>query len=123
MPLVQCPECSHAVSDRAFDCPKCGFPINDRRPLEDPLQQLAALQQQRNLNYATPGRLPPVQTIEFTSKALKGQVLLAAMVIIISGIVYFTAPEFDVKMIAAAVGGFGAIWLIVVRITIWWNHG
>jgi TM2 domain-containing membrane protein YozV/DNA-directed RNA polymerase subunit RPC12/RpoP len=27
MPLIQCPECSQEVSDRAINCPKCGFPI------------------------------------------------------------------------------------------------
>ena len=27
MALIQCPECQHAVSDRAASCPKCGFAI------------------------------------------------------------------------------------------------
>ena len=24
MPLINCPECSHSVSDKALDCPSCG---------------------------------------------------------------------------------------------------
>lgn len=27
MSLIKCPECSHAVSDKAESCPNCGFPI------------------------------------------------------------------------------------------------
>ncbi|MFH4294631.1 zinc-ribbon domain-containing protein, partial [Acinetobacter baumannii] len=24
MPLINCPECNHSVSDKALDCPSCG---------------------------------------------------------------------------------------------------
>ena len=27
MPLIQCPECNHSVSDKAVACPNCGFPM------------------------------------------------------------------------------------------------
>lgn len=27
MPLIECPDCGHEVSDRAPACPKCGCPI------------------------------------------------------------------------------------------------
>jgi hypothetical protein len=27
MPLIQCPECNHSVSDKAVACPNCGFPL------------------------------------------------------------------------------------------------
>ncbi len=27
MALLDCPECAHKVSDRAFACPSCGYPI------------------------------------------------------------------------------------------------
>ncbi len=28
MSLIQCPECSHKISDKAHSCPKCGVPIS-----------------------------------------------------------------------------------------------
>ena len=28
MALLQCPECNHNVSDKAFTCPNCGYPMN-----------------------------------------------------------------------------------------------
>ncbi len=27
MSLLDCPECAHKVSDRAFACPSCGYPL------------------------------------------------------------------------------------------------
>lgn len=35
MALLSCPECNHAVSDRAFSCPGCGYPVSGtaRAPL------------------------------------------------------------------------------------------
>ena len=31
MALIQCPECTGKVSDRARACPHCGFPVRDER--------------------------------------------------------------------------------------------
>lgn len=28
MALIQCPECSHQISDKALNCPNCGYPLN-----------------------------------------------------------------------------------------------
>lgn len=45
MALINCPECSNSVSDKAFACPRCGYPINQstspppsapRRPFQKP---------------------------------------------------------------------------------------
>lgn len=30
MALVECPECSHSISDKAQSCPQCGFPISEK---------------------------------------------------------------------------------------------
>lgn len=30
--LVNCKECSHAISDKANSCPSCGFPIKNIKP-------------------------------------------------------------------------------------------
>jgi hypothetical protein len=41
MALIECPECSHRVSDRALACPSCGYPMEEaagnrrRDPAED----------------------------------------------------------------------------------------
>ncbi|MBE0597775.1 MAG: hypothetical protein IH614_10940 [Desulfuromonadales bacterium] len=50
MALIDCPECTHKVSDRAAQCPSCGFPLKEGRerprlefPLLDPLAELAAV--------------------------------------------------------------------------------
>jgi len=32
MSLIQCPECSQNISDKAESCPKCGFPVKDIIP-------------------------------------------------------------------------------------------
>ena len=29
MALIQCPECSGQISDKAIICPHCGFPVRD----------------------------------------------------------------------------------------------
>jgi hypothetical protein len=31
MALINCPECSSEVSDKAGDCPKCGFPLKKKK--------------------------------------------------------------------------------------------
>lgn len=37
MALINCPECSHSVSDKAFTCPCCGYPIqNINKPQRQP---------------------------------------------------------------------------------------
>ena len=32
MALINCPECSNSVSDKAFACPRCGYPISQSAP-------------------------------------------------------------------------------------------
>ena len=32
MALVDCPDCKHLISDKAFSCPKCGCPLKTNRP-------------------------------------------------------------------------------------------
>lgn len=29
MAIIKCPECSHAISDKAKSCPNCGYMINN----------------------------------------------------------------------------------------------
>lgn len=36
MALINCPECSNSVSDKAFACPRCGYPISQSAPLQTP---------------------------------------------------------------------------------------
>jgi hypothetical protein len=32
MALIECPECKHAISDRALSCPSCGLPLSPSPP-------------------------------------------------------------------------------------------
>lgn len=36
MALINCPECSHSVSDKAFTCPNCGYPIQNTQKAPRP---------------------------------------------------------------------------------------
>ena len=42
MPLIECPECKHAVSDRAVTCPSCGLPLTVSHRVE-PAQEIQPL--------------------------------------------------------------------------------
>jgi hypothetical protein len=33
MALINCPECGHEVSDKAFTCPNCGNPLRKQSPV------------------------------------------------------------------------------------------
>jgi Double zinc ribbon len=44
MPLIQCPDCSQEVSDRAVSCPKCGFPIQEVKPVDKTPQTVNCLE-------------------------------------------------------------------------------
>jgi predicted amidophosphoribosyltransferase len=50
MALIDCPECTHKISDRAAYCPNCGYPLKESKerprpdlPFLDPLAELAAV--------------------------------------------------------------------------------
>ena len=108
MALIKCPECGTEVSDKALQCPKCSYPISTA-----PSQQ-------------TP---EDIQTIQQTSKRLKKQIIIAVVLIIGGIILISTGANANKESTRALLFTFGtlaallgAIWYIIVRIRIWWNH-
>ena len=100
MALIDCGECQKQVSDKAKACPNCGAPIADEAINE-------------------------VQTIQQTSKALKAQVMIAAVVTAFGLALAITEGGTGAKP-EDAWGGvvflIGLIWMIVSYFRIWWNH-
>jgi len=90
MSLIQCPECSKPISDLSEKCIHCGFPAGQDK----------------------------AQTIEMTSKDLKGQILLSVLLFIASILFYFkTGNEIALVVALAACG-----WYLITKLSIWWNH-
>lgn len=128
MPLLNCPDCGQQVSTRAKACPKCAYPINPSvRPAAVPRPPPPTPRA------APPPAVliaaPPVQTIERTSKALKGQVLASALLAIAGMFMTCATRAAPAQDRIPAIGQFGAllfvggiVWFIVTRIRIWWHH-
>lgn len=103
MALIECPECTTQVSDKAAACPKCAYPIAaDAREPEE------------------------VQTIEQTGKVYKAQTLLSVMMIFFGMLACIGGASSTPKGEAPAgmwIFLAGAVWFIVVRFLSWWDHG
>jgi len=120
MPLMLCPECQKKVSTYADACPKCGYPIDD----DDVKTQEPARKES-----AGPGGVELV-TIQQTSKAIKGNLLFAALCFWGGMFTLFgTAPaasvdgaDMTVPVTALLVMVFGAVWWFITRIRKWWHH-
>ncbi len=102
MPLNNCHECGGTVSSAATACPHCGAP------------PLAA---------AATG--VSVTTTQRTSKRLKIQVLMPAILMMVGAVGYFQAksepggadPSAPMSLMMA-----GFLWLVVTKARIWWHH-
>lgn len=99
--MTKCPECGTEVSDKAEKCPKCAYPISGQSSTEK------------------------VQTIEQTSKRLKKQMIFALLAMMIGVIIAISSSSSN------STGGIffgmlltisGIIWVITVKIKIWWHH-
>lgn len=99
MALIKCPECGNEVSDQAEKCPKCGITI--------------AWQSVPQI----------VQTVELTSKKYKSRQVILRFTII-AGIVLLLSLKSDNNfwIIGWILILGGIIWLIIVKIQIWWNN-
>lgn len=101
MPLIKCPDCAETVSDRAEACPKCARPISAK------------------------GIRDRIQTIEKTSKKLKGWLATWIGILIGSMFMMFLGGAADsngvmgvgLVLFLVSAGGFG-----VVKVKIWWEH-
>lgn len=109
MALIQCPECGAQVSSSAGSCPKCAYPIAG--------------------GGSTQAHGGKVQTIEQTSKPLKLQALLSALLTTVGFAVLLVAlglgPQPSGLVLALGTLSFvgGLIWFTFVRLLIWWHHG
>ena len=106
MPLINCSECNHEVSDKAVSCPKCGAPISGAQE---------ARAAGTNIN-----------TVQETSKKFKLQSLISASLIII-GVVWATSSTSgDTTSEPSVIPGMfitiGLVWFVVNRFRIWWHH-
>ena len=107
--LAPCPDCGHAVSRNAGACPNCGAPIVGAR------EALAAG--------------APLTTTQGTSKKLKAQTLLSAL-LFWSGAIWLVsatmaAPDAgsaEVSSTPSFMVALGLIWYIATRFRIWWHH-
>lgn len=107
MSLIECPECSRKVSDKAKACPDCAYPITQTWEEEN---------EEEN---------DEVQTIEKTSKALKIKIVQATCMFFGGWIVVFFGAVNDSTFWEIA-GGltivFGIARYFSTRFEIWWHH-
>jgi hypothetical protein len=115
----------------AWFCAKCGGRV-EQAPPADALDELAAVVRNPAPNYAQPRPRPvlvqqaSVVTIQKTSKRLKLNVILSALVTIAGAVLSLVGmarhiPALVVIGVLAIV--FGLIWEIITKFQIWWNHG
>ncbi len=104
MALIKCPDCGQTVSDKTITCLKCGRPI---------------------ASAVTPLTVGGVQTIEKTSKKLKGW-LAIGYAVFIGSIAMIFASAVSAFPGGVAIGWLGllggAVVVTVVRLKIWWEH-
>ena len=101
MALTQCPDCDKQVSTSAVSCPNCGAPIAAAKETE--------------------AAGAPLTTTQLTSKKLKGQQLIATLMVIVGSIWIFSSPESGAGL-PAFIALVGLVWFIVIRIRTWWHH-
>lgn len=109
MALIKCPDCGNTVSDKSEVCLKCGRPI--------------AKAEHRAPDPAT--FRPPVQTIEKTSKKLKGWLAVcmatfgvSCLMLMVGGAVN-SDMTMGISLILFLISAFG---IGVVKVKIWWEH-
>lgn len=107
MALIPCDECGSQVSTRAATCPKCGAPVV---PVVKAEQEAIGT---------------PLLTTQLTSKALKKQQVFASLLVLVSIVGALAGSSAYPAVAALCVLGLlgGLIWLLVVRMRIWWHHG
>ena len=106
MALIKCPDCGQTVSDKTITCLKCGRPI---------------------AGTAGPANTPgaPIQTIEKTSKKLKGRLLICYVAFFVSLFIGMICGASE-STTAAGIAGFlilgSIVGVVVTKMQIWWEH-
>lgn len=99
MPMIKCPDCLEAVSNKAISCPRCGCPLR--------LKEM------------------DIQVISRTSKKLKLQTAIWSACAVGSILLMMIAAMTEsLPFCVLTFTGFMAsvVGMVVTRIRIWWEH-
>jgi len=104
MALINCPECKREISDKASACPGCGAPVGVTANSEE------------------------VTTIQETGKGLKAQQAVAILLMIAGMAGCVMDPNGTGLSEGETSVGFwvfivGAVWFLIIRLNMWWEHG
>lgn len=104
MALINCPECSKQVSDRASSCPVCGHPINADIPEKGAIT---------------------TTTIQATSKKWKTMQLVGTLILIFGIVASCSADKSSGSSSGwpAFVILAGLVVILYARFSAWWHHG
>ncbi len=100
MSLINCPECTSEISDKAPACPKCGAPISAEK-------------------IATESDLVTTQE---TSKKLKMHILISVLLIFGGTIIALATAQSGGAGFGTLIAVVGLVWFITTRFRTWWHH-
>ena len=100
MSLINCPECTKEISDKAPACPNCGAPISAEK-------------------IATESDLVTTQE---TSKKLKAHILISVLMIIGGALIALGTADSGGAGFGVLIAVVGLGWFITTKFRTWWHH-